>query len=258
MESNELGFNQGQDAVIRKEGNEEILNKLRDPKYLPTYLEIMNAFPTVIDEVKFLKAQKDNRQEIFEFWNQEYISELSNHLIKRINEVSNSENNSQTILEVGAGNGRLSYLLQEKIKEIDPANHTKIIAVDDGNWNLVPLLPVENIDYKEALAKYNPTIVISSWMPPETDFTKDFRDTPTVQEYILIGFMEATGEEEKTWGMGMDKGETPYEKEGFSMSHLNQVEKYQYSKIDFGYKNDEPNAKPIISDSSTCSFIREV
>lgn len=58
------------------------------------------------------------------------------------------------------------------------------------------------MDYKEALKKYKPDIVISSWMPYTEDWTKDFRTFSSVKEYILIGEPDngCCGHPWKMWG----------------------------------------------------------
>jgi len=109
---------------------------------------------------------------LYELFSAEYISALSDYIKSRINP-------SDLILEVGAGDGRLAHFLRER--------GLNVVAIDNFEWEITPLFPVEELDYKEALKKYNPAIVICSWMPYFADWTPAFRNTRSVREYIIIG-----------------------------------------------------------------------
>src|SRR5688572_9778673 len=79
-----------------------------------------------------------------------------------------------------------------------------LIACDSGSWGIEECVPnvVNQIDYRVLLQLQHPHIVICSWMPQGIDFTADFRATPSVQEYYLIGESDTgiTGHAWKTWG----------------------------------------------------------
>ena len=100
------------------------------------------------------------------------------------------------IIEVGAGNGRLSHLLNETclIKvpreaalgrgielSVEVRASDKDAGVDGDFW-------VERMDAPEAVQKHDPLIVIAAWMPGDADWTPAFR-AGGVCEYILIGSM---------------------------------------------------------------------
>ena len=106
----------------------------------------------------------------YELWTREYVFELAQYLLDRIAEMNHDQNCSKEtiILDVGAGDGRLSYFLRRAMEEIHlPTNDCRtspalqneplplslsipnpklnaaiqqttlptIIATDDGSWN---------------------------------------------------------------------------------------------------------------------------
>ncbi len=90
------------------------------------------------------------------------------------------------VLEVGAGRGDLARALR--------GCGVPVVATDEGSWLDGRLrwprgVPegVERLDYRAALARYRPGIVLCSWMPQGEDWTPAFRACPGVREYVLIG-----------------------------------------------------------------------
>lgn len=220
---------------------QELREKLKDPYYLPKNREeIMSAFSTFQEWYNFCF---DEENPVFEFLNEEFIDRLSDYLAKRIEELKGSEESPIIILEVGAGNGRLSHFLRQKLQEKVPGKF-KIIAVDSGEWGIKPVFEVEKMDYREALKKYNPQIIICSWMPYKVDFTGDFRATASVKEYILIGETDGgcCGDEWLTWGyrpLSYEEGEEeksltpPYAEDGFEREDLMDISRKQICRTDF-------------------------
>lgn len=88
------------------------------------------------------------------------------------------------VLEVGAGEGRLSHFLQEVINQ-KASGVIEVKATDDYS-KIQPVYEVKQMDYREAL-NHQPDIVICSWMPPARDWSQAFRGTSSVREYLLIG-----------------------------------------------------------------------
>ena len=105
---------------------------------------------------------------MFQLLNREFLDAMAEYLRGR-----------GFVLEVGAGDGVLSRELYEL--------GVDILATDNGSWNIDTGAGVEILDYREAIRRYQPVIVLSSWMPPRNDWTPDFRSANCVQEYILIG-----------------------------------------------------------------------
>jgi hypothetical protein len=126
-------------------------------------------------------------QQQFQFWNKQFNDELEK-ILKKLK--------PKLILEVGAGDGTLSKILNDR--------GFNVIATDDYSWLFKKrYFKVNKISYKKALEKYKPDIVINSWMPLGTDWTKDFRKTKSVKHYITIGEVDACcgGDwtDRKTW-----------------------------------------------------------
>jgi hypothetical protein len=177
------------------------------------------------------------QQQSFTLWTREYIAHLGDYLCRQIKEYTKMEMPT-IVLEVGAGDGILTALLQDyvrqqyqkkrtsKNKELtkDVAEHEAIatqdlqelpitfIATDNQSWAIRPRALVQRMDYRTALEQYavnknnndTPTkvIVICSWMPMNEDWTAVFRKYSTVCEYILIGEADdgQCGDPWATWG----------------------------------------------------------
>ena len=126
---------------------------------------------------------------VYDLYTQEYVDGLAQHLKGR-----------RLVLEVGAGSGRLSYLLRRRL-----GDKTEVIATDSGSWSRMkghrPKYPVAKCDYKTALSLYDPDVVITAWMPMNQDWTPTFREKSSVQEYILIGNPESCGKSWESWGL---------------------------------------------------------
>lgn len=227
----------------KKLSPDELREKLRDPQYLPTHEDISRAFKS-----RGLFSQEwhdfcfDEDNPIFEFLNEEYLSVFSDYLSQRAEVLGASEDSPVTILEVGAGNGRLSHFLQQKL-EAKLHGRVKVVATDSGGWGLKTAFPVETIGHKEAIGKYKPQIIVFSWMPYSEDFTDDFRAAESVDEYILIGETDGgcCGDEWRTWGNQSwsfdqeEEGEekvAPYIVDGFKRENLEDVSVHQICRTD--------------------------
>lgn len=148
----------------------------------------------------------------------EYLNALGNYLAQRVELVY--EGKPVVILDAASGvDMRLHGYLKNHLFSLIPGKF-KIISVDnfDAKRALMKLyndkyrtdqqvaiikacndsvedllkdngqtIDYESLDVKDALNKYNPDIVITSWMPKDCDFTPYYRDTQSVKEYILIG-----------------------------------------------------------------------
>ena len=102
---------------------------------------------------------------------------------------------SEEILEIGAGDGSLSYFLNHKygveIKDVDDLAYGNKLR--DSNLILAsrPICElVENLKLEEALEKYQPESVLSSWfVNPKYNLGDDSKvlDFPSVKKYLWIG-----------------------------------------------------------------------
>ncbi len=213
--------------------NSVTLEDFNNPNFLPTHTQILEFFQT---DTQWRDFCFNRANPVFEFLNQEYIDALGVYLESRVSEYQTDPNQPIRILEVGAGNGRLSHFLQMKLEQIAPGK-TQIYAADSGEWNLSTDFPVEQIDHNQALAKYNPDIVIFSWMPYESDYTKDFRSYASVREYILIGETDhgCCGHVWETWGEKWDfedHDQKPYQKDSFERFDLQDLGRLQICRTD--------------------------
>lgn len=218
----------------RELSREEIREKLKDPLFLPTRKEITRAFASEqAISLDWMAFCFNDKSPVFELLNEEFITALSQYLEKRINELQTSATETITILEVGAGNGRLSHFLRQQLENALPGK-IKVVATDSGTWSIESSFPVESMGHKEALETYQPQIVIFSWMPYEEDVTDDFRATASVQEYILIGEDDGgcCGDEWRTWGSSADGSTPPYEEDGFERERLGEIGKHQICRTD--------------------------
>lgn len=239
---------------------ETISNSLRkhieDYKWLPKYKETRQVVELLTDDMgqfqlgdeefeRWSLLLKNPKRPIFEIWTQEYIEAFSNYLEDRINYFQSKYREEIVILEVGAGDGRLSYFLQGVTNKSN-IHGTKIIAtnMDSSHFEIdAPFDNVINIEASDALAKFSPTIVICSWMMHGVDWTPLFRQTQSVEEYILIGPEGPCGTEE-TW-----------EKfSGFSKIEHDNLKGLQLSRLDILYGPRKVFSKDLIT--GTSSFVR--
>lgn len=239
---------------------DEIREKLREKNFLPTREQVKKAFSEDFELLMFCKGidvsgGKDTYEAdveyspIFEIWNKEYIEGLSNYMSKRLDALGATPENPVRIVEVGAGDGKLSAFLKEHMDDV--ADRVDIIATDSGEWDGIDQMQdVESYSAQEAVAEFKPDIVISSWMPFTTDFTKEFREQESVKEYILIGDSECTGAKWETWGWGCglpkktkeqfeERGVSkedippPYKQDGFFKNTLEDLSEQQTCRTDY-------------------------
>lgn len=204
---------------------------------LPTRAQILHA-------LDFYTGNSDTAQHYckdhdwFEVFNREYVRELAVHLSQRIQEHSTPEK-EQVILELGAGDGRLTYFLKEELAALRVRN-VQMYAVDDGDWSITAHYPIEHMKYDEALLAYSPQIVLCSWMPPQEDWTEAIRGTQSVKEYLLIGPPDSDlcGKSWHTWGKpgnGMSPHcVAPFEAAGFMRVDLSDLSRLQLCRLDLG------------------------
>lgn len=267
-----------QDLSIR---TKRLMEKLDDPRYLFSLEELQEYQRQFRGRESSewsawlafaggnLRKEKIPLREIL---TKEYITSLADYLAKRVGDEStpvSKSGASSVVLEVGAGDGRLTHFLNQELEKKTKGKE-RVVATDTLYWEtrtkvlerdivLVeqakPAFPVEKLDYQNALAKYKPDIVICSWMPPGEDWTWAFRKLDNVAEYILIGPPDdnVTGKEWETWGIdyeGTHKGEKPpYKKDGFKRVELNALDAAEFSRSKLIGDN-------IGMDSRTVSFRR--
>lgn len=148
---------------------------------------------------------------VYQLLNVEFIRELA----KEIKDI-----NPEIILEVGAGEGQLGKCLSKELEK-------NIILTDDNSWWKKANIKIENkdviiIDYKDAIKKYKPDLIIASWIPYDKWWSKDFITCKSVKGYLLIG--EGPG---GCTGSDMDW------KTSWIRRDLDNVERYAICRTDF-------------------------
>ncbi|WP_027363794.1 hypothetical protein [Desulfotruncus alcoholivorax] len=131
------------------------------------------------------------------------------------------------VLTVGAGSGDLAAVLNKRGIAVN--------AVEDLSE---PLTQSRNkMDYRSAIDKLNPALIICCWMPEESDWIKDIKDSKTVKACILIG------EDNKKTGPDLD---------GWPSEVLKEPNKWSLCRLDHGVDFDRPelwwrHSKVVIS-----------
>ena len=244
-------------------GRTMTVERLRDLHYLPSREEVFNAFNDAmgkfdVDAWRKFMFENENIQELL---TTEYINALTDYLIERLKTI-NANDEPVTILELGAGNGRLSHFIREGLKEKGyDKDRIRVVATDERAWNkdqanfpvelssenLTPFSPSgggnnsatgETTFNREVLEKHKPNIVITSWPPSDVDFTADIRNAG-VEEYLIIGQEEACGDDWNTFGLEFASPEPdsqtllpPFETDGYSKSPLDQLSQLQITRSD--------------------------
>ncbi len=252
--------------------------RIFDLDVLPTRDEIAEAFgPQTFEEAFDSETRTDlhyGRQDAgqFEVLNAEFVNELAAYLAARVRAIRSGEASATTILEVGAGTGKLSHFLKKSARLL--VNESlEIVATDSGGWELGAHHPVELMGHDEALDRYRPDIVIASWMPNDVDWTQDMRDTSSVVEYLLIGEGAGgnCGDDWLTWG---SPGNEIFSLERKLENSTGQARSELADRLEMLKANPVPSARdgftmhyledltalqtPVYSlHSETCSFRRE-
>lgn len=144
----------------------------------PTHAECWNFF-TSISEPLFLWGTV-RRLPIFQLWTQESIQTIAQDLIRF---------HAKNVLEVGAGDGKLSYWLSHHLSSVNiVASDSLQWAHKNREWKILQNPPnVLVLDYGDAIQVIQPDTILSSWMPLGQDWTSAFRSSVHVQQYALIG-----------------------------------------------------------------------
>jgi hypothetical protein len=132
---------------------------------------------------------------IFQFYSTEFID----HIVETINKLA-----PQSIVEVGAGDGFLSYFLRECGVDIVPTD-------DYSRPHINRPERVEKIGHKDALRKYNPDLVVINWEEHLGRYSIDVLGYPSVKHLLWIGEDErgCTGSEE-LWEFDYENTDNPY------------------------------------------------
>ena len=115
------------------------------------------------------------------------------------------------VLEIGAGNGELAEHLQDAGVDMIPTD-----------WS--PGSPaVIALEARDALRRYNPRVVLTSFVPADGGIERDILQYPSVHEYVYIGPL-ATGHRglRSAWNVP-----------GWKAERLHEVEEVLISRLDY-------------------------
>lgn len=229
------GKNNKKNEANERSQRERLMNNLSEPYWLPSVKELRPVVDSFTNEKGIFKLSEQERNlwldflrneknPVFEIYTKEYIEGLSKYIIGQSEKYKGNEGDKVFVLEVGAGNGKLSYFLKQEISK-GMENSITLKATDFPTEYYTissPYNNVEKLSYQKALEKYQPNIVLCSWMMAEEDWSKDFRETSSVKEYILIGPEGPCGTDE-TWH------DIPVE---FGVEELEELSELQVSRLD--------------------------
>jgi hypothetical protein len=181
--------------------------------------------------------------QLYEVLSLDYVEALTAH-IRKIR-AAHPEKKHFQVVEVGAGSGSLTHHIKRCLaRDADGEGDQgiDIIATDSGAWNLGKRFAVEPYTNKEALSRLRPDLVLVSWMPAGTDWTKSFRRAG-VKNYLVCGEADdgCTGHNWETWGNVQYKedggrgqnGATPlYKQDGYERTDLNDLALLQLQRYD--------------------------
>ncbi|MBI2101367.1 hypothetical protein HYT53_02045 [Candidatus Woesearchaeota archaeon] len=190
----------------------EIMEKIKDVGRLPTYEEVQY----------FLRAVSENKGGIrsklgliyphdsYSIYTGEFVDELAS-VIRGLNE--------HPIIEICAGNGKLSYHLRKRGLEIK--------ATDDYSLKEIERQEelVERATHNEALRRHQPRIVLGSWIPNQTRIGFDVLGFPTVGYFIDIGEDNLAEDRNRHGWRTLDL----YMREDLQVTHLASAQKYHCS-----------------------------
>lgn len=242
-------------------------HRLCDPRYLPDHDEVIsvvggNLLATYGTELKAYREDRKKRRlsyplkfgyrhGMYEILNREGIDRLTKYLGESALRIR-PDGGKVKVGEVGAGLGRLTHFVCKAAARMGIDN-LDMFASDSGDMvaqqKLETPFDVFDESYVRSLRFHKPQIVISSWMPQGDDWTTTFRNSQCVDEYILIGQMNACGKPD-SWEQ---------RRRGFARHILHDL-----SEAQIGYKDDlypyeavgEP-APSAVYNSKTVSFRRE-
>lgn len=201
----------------------KFLTNLVDKKYLPIWKDVVNNRREIGNAIRNGYDNLNGDQVFdsiwYEFVTYELVDGLTKHIFSRFDKCP-------SILEVCAGNGRLAKHLSQFLYTYY-GSYPRYIATSLNNQDLDSCIwdNVEEIDQYEAVKKYQPQIIIGSWLHKGPDPTKKRRkDSWLLKEYILIGPPSDTANLEETfwieeYGGGLIENPT-YEQDGFSKVKL--------------------------------------
>ena len=100
-----------------------LIESMKDPEFLPNHNDVRSLFREGGNFHKELELP------IFEVFTREYIDKLGSYLVERIDAIGRKKKGPVKVLEVAAGNGRLSHLIRREIVALGESRRT------EGFWS---------------------------------------------------------------------------------------------------------------------------
>ncbi len=202
-----------------------IAKKLGSVEEIPTWNELKKLYDKLLDVSKIEGDQTQiainthwlilcKIHNIYHAFCYEFVQKLAEEIQKL--EIKGN------IIEICAGNGKLSYWLK----------HFGIpsIATDDYSLDKIKNRDpkyAERLSHMEAIAKYNPELVIASWIPQDSRIAMDVLDSPKVKYYIDIGTCPEAFTPETTGVVDL------WERMDVSYTPLDSTDAFALSTLDF-------------------------
>mmetsp|Transcript_3324 Transcript_3324/g.8334 ORF Transcript_3324/g.8334 Transcript_3324/m.8334 type:complete len:536 (+) Transcript_3324:2-1609(+) len=199
-------------------------------------------------------------------WSSEFIRELSTYTSEALQAADHiagagvgraaagpeggSTRETMAVLCVGSGSSRLQLYLGHILSRLLPGWDVRVVSMVPAkeskrdarlfdeettafSWPSAdlsqPPLARDDLTLWEALRLYRPRLVLCTAMPPRVDWSKHFRESRSVLEYLLIGPTDSdrSGDANLTWGRAAawrNKGQAPrspdYVRDGFMRRDL--------------------------------------
>jgi hypothetical protein len=183
-----------------------IIEKIRSIDELPTYAEakaLLELFARGHGDYHAGEWDKFcSSNSVYNIWNTEFLDALAQE-VRRLHNIP--------IVEICAGNGKLSHHLRRREINIKPTGRSTDIYV--------PF--VDNLYHDQALEEYEPSVVIASW-PHGSEISHDVMNFHTVQHYIHIGNTDMCGADESIFA-----------RDDFEHRNLRNVEKFSIGRTDY-------------------------
>ena len=236
------------DDSLESAPRDEALSKLESSSSTEglDYEALLEAAGCAVSGRSEVNAYMENH-EIYDYYTADYVDGHADHLVETKFEVGVEQ---LDVVEVGAGDGRLSQFLRRALEKRGSA--IEVTATDDSSWRFAPAFPVENVDAERAAEGAH--VAVAAWMPSGVDWTESFRRSTKLVEYILIGeaWDGCCGHNWRTHGNPAFSDEVssprpPYERDGFEKRELRHLSKLQLSRYD---------CKQFAGSSRTFSFRR--
>lgn len=127
---------------------------------LMSYAEVSEFFKQVEKTYSsgwtmYCRGHNINNRRIYQVFSEEFIDEIAEIINRKLSETGEGN----LVLEVMAGDGKLSEFLRPRIKGV-------LITTDSMEWETIKYPDfIEELSAEDAINKYNPDIIIMCWEP---------------------------------------------------------------------------------------------